>query len=178
MDLFNPMKLFILAPTLFFLFIFNAHGETWTHDGLSARVHKTMILDNQYKSFNTLNIEFNLHSKCKDAFISVFIVKDKKLGKHKSYDFKNAKDRNNRLNFFFDGQEFIYSAEKTSRSIYENGVEFGTLPPFNLIEKIIQNKGIIDVHIGNMSLMKLEKANGLQPAIESAKSFCLKKIKD
>ena len=137
-----------------------------------------MILDNQYKSFNTLNIEFNLHSKCKDAFISVFVVKDKKLGKHKSHDFINAKNMNNKLNFFFDGQEFIYLAEKTSRSIYENGVEFGTLPSFNLIEKIIQNKGVIDVHIGNISIIKLEKSNGLEPAIESAKRFCLKKTKD
>lgn len=172
------MKLFTLASTLLFLFIFNAHGETWTHNGLNARVHKEMIIDKKYKTFNTLNIEFSLRSKCEDAFISVIAAKDKKLGKHKSHDFKNANDRNNRLNFFFDGQEFIYSTEKTSRSIYENGVEFGTLPPFNLIEKIIQNKGIIDVHIGDMLLMKLEKANGLQPAIESAKSFCLKKIKN
>ena len=154
----------------------NAHGQTWSQDGLNARISTVMTIVKRRKTFNTLNIEFSLHSKCKDAFISVIAVKDKKLGKHKTHDFKNTKDRSNKLNFFFNGQEFIYSTEKTIRSTYENGIEFGTLPSFNLIEKIIQNQGILDVYIGDTPLIKLEKTNDPQPAVAAAKKFCLNKI--
>jgi len=171
------MKLFNLIPILIFSFACNAHSETWTHDGPNARVHKEMVIDNKYKTYNTLNIEFNYRSKCRDAFISIIVSKDKKLGKHKSHDFKNAGDKKNRLNFYFNKEEFIYSAEKTIRSVYENGVEFGTLPSFNLIEKITQHQGVIDVYIGDTPLIRLENADGLRVSMESAKRFCLIKTK-
>jgi hypothetical protein len=122
-----------------------------------------------------LNIEFRIQEKCKDAFISVLLFKDKKLSTKKSHDFKKA-DRENRLNFFVNGNEFIYTSEKTIRVIYENGVEFGTIPSFNLIEELARTKGEIDVKMGGATLIKFEKTVGLVQALSSAKKFCISKI--
>ena len=167
---------FLILLNLFFASV--ASSQVWNQDGLNARVHQTMdLVGSQQKIFATLNIEYNLHSKCNDAFISVFTVKDKKLGTKKSHDFVKADDRNNRLNFFFDGKEFSYSAEKTIRVIYENGAEFGTLPSFDLIEKILANKGSMDVRIGNTSLITLTATQGLSLALDSAKQVCLKRMR-
>ncbi len=135
------------------------------------------VVGTQHQVFATLNIEYSTHLKCNDAFVSVITAKDKKLGVRKSHDFVKATDKRNRLNFFFNGKEFPYSSEKTIRVVYDNGVEFGTLPSFDLIKKFISSDGPIDVRIGDTTLISLQKTEGLPVAFESAKKFCLQKIR-
>jgi hypothetical protein len=166
---------------LVLLFIVNlAHANelseySWTQDGLNARLNKVMTYTNRQNMNAILNIEFRVQEKCKDAFISVLLVKDKKLSAKKSHDFKKA-DGDNRLNFFINGKEFLYTSEKTIRVIYENGVEFGTIPSFNLIEELSRNKGEIDVKMGGATLVRFEKTVGLVQALSSAKKFCISKL--
>ena len=170
------MKKFLVL--LFFVNLVHANElseYSWTHDGLNARVKKVMTYKNRQNVYAILNIEFRVQEKCKDAFISVMLLKDKNLGSKKSHDFKKA-DGENRLNFFINGKEFLYTSEKTIRVIYENGVEFGTIPSFNLIEELSRNKGEIDLKMGDATLIKFEKTVGLVQALSSAKKFCISKI--
>jgi len=167
-----------LLLLLFFVNLAHANelnDYVWKQDGLNARVSRVMAFKNRQDVGAILNIEFRVQEKCKDAFVSILFLKDKKLGVKKSYDFKKA-DGENRLIFFINGKEFPYTSDKTIRVIYDNGVEFGTLPSFNLIEELARNNGLIDVKMGDATLIKFKKTVGLAQALTSAKKFCTSKI--
>jgi hypothetical protein len=150
----------------------------WVQDGMNIRTESFIYYGNSNKPmYSALNIEFSIHSKCKEAFVSVISMKDKKLGKKKSHDFVSATEKNNRLNFYINNKEFIYSAEKTIRVIYDNGVEFGTLPSLNLITALTESEGPIEVKIGDAILTRIENSKGNSKFLQDAKNFCLNKIR-
>ena len=132
----------------------------------------------QLKSPNAiLTVEYNSQSKCSDVFVSVLVIKSTKLGKFISRDFADASKEKNKLNFLLNGKVFDYSTEKTLRAIYEDGVEFGVLPPMRLVEELKTNTGDLEVRIGSAPLARFEKNQGLAEALVPAKTNCLNKSK-
>jgi len=132
----------------------------------------------QLKSANSMiTVEYNSQSKCSDLFVSVLVLKNKQLGKFISRDFADASKEKNKLNFVFNGKTFDYSTEKTLRAIYEDGVEFGVLPPLRLVEEMKTNTGDLEVRIGSAPLARFEKTQGLAEALVPAKANCLNKLK-
>jgi hypothetical protein len=103
-------------------------------------------------------------------------MKSKRLGAKKSHDFKTAGKEGNKLNFLVDEILYPYSPEKTLRVIYDNGVEFGTIAPNSLIEKLITSGKSIEVRIGSEPLFWVGKTTGINMALNSAKTACLSKL--
>jgi hypothetical protein len=99
-----------------------------------------------------------------------------KLGKYKSHDVAEATKKGNQLNFFVDGKEIKYRQEKITRAIYENGVEFGTNAPQELI-KALENssKGDLKVNLGGMELLTVKNSVGFSEANKNAYNACLNK---
>lgn len=91
------------------------------------------IKGNPNNIYTTLVFEYSPQINCKEGILSVILSKDKKLGEFISNDFKEAKKNSgNKMNFFIDGKELSYTAERTIRVIYDNGVQFGTRVPETL----------------------------------------------
>jgi hypothetical protein len=154
-----------------------AEPSKWESSGMTAQLRTIPDFENSGKLlYSTLIIEYSLQTKCSDAFISVLAMSSKKLGGRKSYDFKSSETENNKLNFLIDEVLFNYSPEKTMRVIYENGVEFGTIAPNSLVEKVLRSGKSIEVRIGNAKIFWTGKTTGINAALNSAKSICLSKL--
>ena len=149
-----------------------------THANAELAAWETNKQAAQLKSANSMiTIEYNSQSKCSDFFVSVLVLKGKQLGKFISRDFADASKEKNKLNFIVNGKIFDYTTEKTLRAIYDDGVEFGVLPPMRLVEELKTNTGDLEVRIGSAPLARFGQALGLAEALAPAKANCLDKLK-
>ena len=97
------------------------------------------------------------------------------LSKYKSKDVIEVNKKGNQLSFFVDGKEIKYRQEKIMRVIYENGVEFGTIAPQELITALENSsKGGLEVHLGNMKLLNLKNSIGFSEVNKNAYNVCIK----
>jgi hypothetical protein len=161
-------KLLCVIPLIFISTYASADLVLWETNEQAA----------QLKSSNAmLTVEYNSQSKCSDFFVFLLVIKSKQLGKVISRDFADASKEKNKLNFVINGKTFDYSTEKTLRAIYDDGVEFGVLPPLRLVEELKTNTGDLEVRIGSAPLARFEKTQGLAEALVPAKANCLNKLK-
>lgn len=175
----TAMSNLIFVLLIFFQVQAYAEVPTWETNEQAAQVKTIMASQSgNMVLFAMLTVDYNFKSKCADAFVSVLSVKTKKLGKLISTDFADASKEKNKLNFILNGKIFDYSTEKTLRAIYDNGVEFGVLPPMRLVEDLKNNMGNLEVRIGSSPIARFEKTHGLAEALVHAKANCLSKIKN
>jgi hypothetical protein len=172
------MKKFVFVCLMTFSFA-NARDVvlgSWFSDGHEAIVVQSMgISGNPNILYTSLVFEYSPQTNCEEGSVSVISSKDKKLGKFISNDFKDAnKSSGNKMNFYIDGKELIYTADRTVRVIYDNGAQFGTKAPKNLIGTLIASRGQFEAKIGNATLISFSKMRNIEEAFESAKKYCLK----
>lgn len=96
-----------------------------------------------------------------------------KLGKFKSKDMIESNKKGNQLSFFVDGKEIKYRKEKIMRVIYENGVEFGTIAPPELITALDKSNGNLEVFLGEMNLIKITNSEGFSESNKKTFDYCL-----
>jgi hypothetical protein len=170
----------ILVVTLLMLFsVANARDiviGNWFSDGPEAIVVQTMgVVGNPKILYTSLVFEYSPQTNCEEGTISVISSKDKKLGKLVSKDFKDASQSSgNKMNFYIDGKELIYSADKTIRVIYDNGAQFGTKAPRNFTANLLSSHGQFEAKIGNTTLINFSKMENFIDAFDTAKKNCLK----
>jgi len=100
------------------------------------------------------------------------------LSKYKSKDVIEANKKGNQLSFFVDGKEIKYRQEKIMRVIYENGVEFGTIAPQELITALENSsKGGLEVNLGDLNLLTVKNSVGFSEINKNAYSDCIKNKK-
>lgn len=78
------------------------------------------------------------------------------------------------MNFFIDGKELSYTAERTIRVIYDNGVQFGTRVPETLTSMLINSRGQFEAKIGNETLISFSNMSNIKDAFGSAQKYCLR----
>jgi len=100
-----------------------------------------------------------------------------KLGKFKSKDMIESNKKGNQLSFFVDGKEIKYRKEKIMKVIYENGVEFGTIAPPELITALDKSNGNLEVFLGEMSLIRITNSVGFSENNKKTYDYCLSNIK-
>jgi hypothetical protein len=148
-------------------------GE-WYSDGREAIAFQKMEI-NSNVLYTYLIFEYSPQMNCERGFVSVISTKDKKLGKIINNDFNDAnKSSGNKLNFYIDGKELIYTADRTLRVIYDNGVQFGTKAPNNFVNILTSSRGQFEARIGNQILISFKKMTDVAEAFENAKKYCLK----
>ena len=150
----------------------------WRIEGAAAMITTKMgIPGNEKFLISTLVIDPRLQSECRESFISILSMKEPKLGELKNRDFSDAKKRGGKINIFINGAEYQYESAKTLRVIYENGVEFGTIVPIDLIERIKNNQGRLELRLADTPIFILSSSPESSEVISQAQRNCLTKLK-
>ena len=85
--------------------------------------------------------------------------------------------KGSQLSFIVDGKEFSYRKEKIMRVIYENGFEFGTIAPHELITALDKINGNLEVFHGEMKIIKITNSKGFSEYNKKAYDYCLRNNK-
>ena len=173
----NKLALFLL------LMACNVHAVEpdllkWRIEGAAAMITRKMGIPGSEKFLiSTLAIDPRLQSECRESFISILSMKGPKLGEFKSKDFSDAKKPGSKINILINGAEYQYESAKTLRVIYENGVEFGTIVPIDLIERIKKNQGRLELRLADTPIFILSNSPESSEVISQAQRNCLTKLK-